>query len=76
MFVSDEAALDISFEVALARIAALAGSGALTRASADAYAADAPPGTPRLARSRLRDLVTEPRRSPRRMPPPARTARD
>ena len=36
MFVNDEAALDISFEVALARFAELAGSGALTWVSADA----------------------------------------
>ena len=49
MFVSDQATLDVSFEVALVRLAALTGSGALTRVSADAYAADASPGTPRLA---------------------------
>jgi hypothetical protein len=58
MFVSDQATLGVSFEVTLVRLAALAESGALTRVSADAYAADAPPGAPRLARSRLRDLVT------------------
>ncbi len=49
MFVSDEATLDVSFEVALARLAALTGSGVLTQVSADAYAAGAPPGTPWLA---------------------------
>jgi len=63
MFVSDEAALDISFEVALARFAALAGSGALTRVSADTYAAGASPGGPWLARSRFRDLITRPGRA-------------
>jgi hypothetical protein len=63
MFVSDKAPLDIGFEVALARFAALAGSGTLTRVSAAAYAADAPPGTPQLARSRFRDLVTKPGRA-------------
>ena len=36
MFVSDQAMLDVSFEVALARLAALTGSGALTQVSADA----------------------------------------
>ena len=39
MFVSDQAMLDVSFEVALARLAALTGSGALTQVSADACAA-------------------------------------
>ena len=56
MFVSDQAMLDVSFEVALARLAALTGSGALTQVSADAYATGASPGTPRLARSCFRDL--------------------
>jgi hypothetical protein len=63
MFVNDEAALDISFEVALARFAALAGSGALTRVSADAYAAGASSDGPWLALSRFHDLVTEPGRA-------------
>jgi hypothetical protein len=62
MFVSDQAMLDVSFEVALARLAALTGSGALTQVSADAYATGASPGTPRLARSRFRDLITRPGR--------------
>jgi hypothetical protein len=53
---------DVSFEVALARLAALTGSGALTQVSADAYATGASPGTPRLARSRFRDLITRPGR--------------
>jgi hypothetical protein len=44
MFVSDLATLDVSFEVALARLAALTGSGALTRVSADADAADTSSG--------------------------------
>ena len=39
MFVSDAATLDVSFEVAMARLAALTGSGALTQVSADACAA-------------------------------------
>ena len=34
MFVSDEATLDVSFDVALARLTALAGNGVLTRVSA------------------------------------------
>jgi len=63
MFVSDQAMLDVSFEVALARLAALTGSGALTQVSADAYATGASPGTPRLARSRFRDLITRPGRA-------------
>jgi hypothetical protein len=45
MFVSDQAILDVSFEVALARLA-LTGSGALNQVSADAYAAGASPGGP------------------------------
>jgi hypothetical protein len=60
MFVSDLATLDVSFEVALARLAALTGSGALTRVSADAYAADTSSGMRLLARSRFRDLITRP----------------
>ena len=48
MFVSDEATLDVSFNVALARLAALIGNGVLTRVSAGAYAAGAPAG-PRAA---------------------------
>jgi hypothetical protein len=63
MFVSDQAMLDVSFEVALARLAALTGSGALTQVSADAYATGASPGTPRLARSCFRDLITRPGRA-------------
>ena len=43
MFVSDEATLDVSFDVALARLAALAGDGVLTRVSADSYAGARPP---------------------------------
>jgi hypothetical protein len=63
MFVSDEAALDIGFDLARARLAALTESGALTRASADAYAAIAPPGSPWLARSCFRDLIARPGRA-------------
>ena len=48
MFVSDEATLDVGFDLALARLAALTRNGVLTRVSADAYAAGAPP--PRLRR--------------------------
>ena len=67
MFVSDLATLDVSFEVALARLAALTGSGALTRVSADAYAAGTSSGMRLLARSRFRDLITRPgRRGARR----------
>jgi hypothetical protein len=62
MFVSHAATLDVSFEVALARLAALTGSGALTQVSADAYAASALPGVPLLARSRFRNLITRPGR--------------
>lgn len=39
MFVGDAATLDVSFEVAMARLAALTGSGALTQVPADASAA-------------------------------------
>jgi hypothetical protein len=60
MFVSQVAILDVSFEVALARLAELSGNGVLSRVSADAYASGAPPGVPRLARSRFRDLMTRP----------------
>ena len=63
MFVSHVAMLDVSFEVALARLAGLNGSGVLSRVSADAYAAGAPPGVPWLARSRFRDLITRPGRA-------------
>ena len=42
MFVSDEATLDVSFDLALARLAALTRNGVLTRVSSDAYAAGAP----------------------------------
>ena len=63
MFVSHAATLDVSFEVALARLAGLSGSGVLTQVSADAYAAGAPPGVPWLARSRFRDLITRPGRA-------------
>jgi hypothetical protein len=63
MFVSQAATLDVSFEVALARLAGLSGSGVLTQVSAEAYAAGAPPGVPWLARSRFRDLITRPDRA-------------
>lgn len=63
MFVSHAASLDVSYEVALARLTALTGSGVLTRVSADAYATGAPPGVPWLARSRFRDLMTRPGRA-------------
>jgi hypothetical protein len=63
MFVSDQATLDVSFEVALARLAALTASGVLTRVSADAYAAGTPSGVRLLARSRFRDLITRPGRA-------------
>ena len=63
MFVSHTATLDVSFEVAMTRLAALTGSGVLTQVSADAYAAGAPPGVPWLARSRFRDLITRPGRA-------------
>jgi hypothetical protein len=39
MFVSDAATLDVSFEMAMARLAALTGSGAPTQVPADASAA-------------------------------------
>ena len=58
MFASHVAMLDVSFEVALARLAGLSANGVLDRVSADAYAAGAPPGVPPLARSRFRDLIT------------------
>ena len=38
MFVSDDATLDVSFDVVLARLTALAGNGVLMRISTDAYA--------------------------------------
>ena|SRR5690242_8136077 len=60
MFVSDQAMLNISFEVALARLATLTGSGALTRVSAEASAAGTSSGMRPLARSRFRDLVMQP----------------
>jgi hypothetical protein len=60
MFVSDLSTLDVSFEVALARLAALTGSGALTRVSAAAYAAGTSSGVRLLARSRFRGLITRP----------------
>lgn len=63
MFVSDQATLDVSFEVALARLAALTASGVLTRVSADAYAAGTPSRVRLLARSRFRDLITRPGRA-------------
>jgi hypothetical protein len=63
MFVSHAAMLDVSYQVALTRLAGLTGSGVLTRVSADAYAAGAPPGVPWLARSRFRDLITGPGRA-------------
>jgi hypothetical protein len=63
MFVSHVATLDVSFEVALARLAGLSESGVLSQVSADAYAAGAPPGVPWLARSRFRNLVTRPDRA-------------
>jgi hypothetical protein len=63
MFVSHAAMLDVSFEVALARLARLTGSGVLTQVSADAYAAGAPPGVPWLAGSRFRDLIARPGRA-------------
>ena len=63
MFVSDEATLDVSFDVALARLAALAGNGVLTRVSVDAYAAGAPVGSPWMTMSCLGDLITRPDRA-------------
>jgi hypothetical protein len=60
MFVSDQATLDVSFEVALARLTALTGSGALTRVSADAYAAGTPSGARLLARACFRGMITRP----------------
>jgi hypothetical protein len=63
MFVSHAATLDLSFEVALTRLAALTGSGVLTQVSTDAYAAGAPPSLPCLAGSRFRDLITRPGRA-------------
>ena len=63
MFVSDEATLDVSFDVALARLAALAGNGVLTRVSADAYAAGAAAGSPWISMSCLGDLITRPDRA-------------
>ena len=63
MFVSDQAMLNVSFEVALVRLAALTGSDALTQVSADAYAAGTPSGMRLLVRSRFRDLITRPRRA-------------
>jgi hypothetical protein len=63
MFVSHEVTLDVTFEVALARLAALTGNGALTRVSADAYAAGALPAGPWLTRSRFRDLARRPGRA-------------
>lgn len=63
MFVSHTATLDVSFEVAMTRLAALTGSGVLTQVSADAYAAGAPPSVPWLAGSRFRDLITRPGRA-------------
>jgi hypothetical protein len=63
VFVSHAATLDVSFEAALARLAGLSGNGVLTRVSADAYAAGAPPGVPWLARSRFRNLITRPGRA-------------
>jgi hypothetical protein len=63
MFISHAAALDVSFEVALARLRGLSGNGVLTQVSAAAYAAGAPPGVPWLARSRFRDLITRPGRA-------------
>ena len=63
MFVSHVAMLDVSFEVALARLATLTATGVLTRVSADAYAAGTPSGARQLARSRFRDLITRPART-------------
>jgi hypothetical protein len=72
MFVSDQAMLNVSFEVALVRLAALTGSDALTQVSADAYAAGTPSGMRLLVRSRFRDLIT--RCSPSDGRPAATTA--
>ena len=63
MFLSDEATLDVSFDVALARLAALAGNGVLTRVSVDAYAASTPVGSPWMTMSCLGDLITRPDRA-------------
>jgi hypothetical protein len=63
MFVSHAAMLDVSYEVAMTRLAGLTGNGVLTQVSADAYAAGAPPDVPWLARSRFRDLITRPGRA-------------
>src|SRR5436309_6832989 len=63
MFVSHAATLDVSFEVAMTRLAALTGSGVLTQVSADAYAAGAPPSVPWLTGSRFRDLIARPGRA-------------
>ena len=58
MFVSDEATLDVGFDLALARLAALTRNGVLTRVSADAYAAGAPAGAPWRSLSCFGDLIT------------------
>ena len=63
MFVSHAATLDVSFEVAMTRLAALTGSGVLTQISVDAYAAGAPPSVPWLTGSRFRDLIARPGRA-------------
>jgi hypothetical protein len=87
MLVSDAATLDVSFEVALARLAALTGSGALTQVSADACAAlfqlvgvyrvgPGEDGHRTVAVPSAAFWTGSPRRSPSRVPPPARTARD
>jgi hypothetical protein len=58
MFVSDEATLDVGFDLALARLAGLTRNGVLTRVSADAYAAGAPAGAPWRSLSCFGDLIT------------------
>jgi len=63
VFVSDVAALGVSFDIALARLVALTGNGMLTRLSADAYAVGAPAGSPWMTMSCLRDLITRPDRA-------------
>jgi hypothetical protein len=63
MFVGDEVLLDLSFQVARARLGALTRSGLLKSASDDAYGAEltglmrvGPPGFSRLVRVQFRDL--------------------
>jgi hypothetical protein len=63
MFVSDEATLDVGFDVALARLAALTRNGALKQVSADAYAAGAPVDGPWRSLSCFGDLITRPDRA-------------